>query len=146
MRTNVEYSHWAGVWKVRRTNIFVWLWYLSFWEFWYIMPIKLYILENTHYIETSYLIPTCVYVNLSKYQFLRYYKKFPHFSRAEKEKNIFFSLKLSGYSSEMRYNFIYKLFSSSDRSLSLVLPNDSWHNLKHGSTQRAGWSAQWPHW
>ena len=89
LRTNDEYSRQAGVWKVQRTNIFVWLWYLFFWEFWYVMPIKLDILENTHYIETSYLISTCVYVNLSKYQFLRCYKKFLHFSRAEKEKNIF---------------------------------------------------------
>ena len=58
----------------------------------------------------------------------------------------FFSLKSSGYSSEMRYNFIYKLFSSSDGSLSLALPNDSWYNLKYSSAQRAGRSPQWPHW
>ena len=30
--------------------------FFFFWEIWYIVPIKLYILENTHYIETSYLI------------------------------------------------------------------------------------------
>ena len=59
-----------------------------FWEFWYIVPIKLYILENAHYIETSYVTSTCVYVSLSKYRFLSCYNKFPHFYRAEKEKNI----------------------------------------------------------
>ena len=77
-------------------------------------------------------INMCICKFVYEYRFLKCDKKFLHFLEQRRKKK-FFNLKLSGYSSEMRYNFIYKLFSSSNCSLSVVLSNDSWYNLKHGS-------------
>ena len=110
------------------------------------MPIKVYIFENTHYIETSYLISTFVYVNLSKYRFLRCYEKFLHFSRAEKEKNIFLAWNWVDILRKWDITLFTNCF------LLLIAHCHLLFLMTHGTTlstaqqKRAGRSAQWPNW